>query len=250
MTFFTISSLYLCQQDHGILGPSSHSSSLDNVSLLSIHIFIFYPSTNHIQMSLKPAVQVSTFANLPHEVKLLIFDELAPNDRIALALSCKNMMQMHDLNPLEVPKFNSHCAPWNASLKWQYDGSYLPTCRCGGLESLLLQCCPQLPTGRPAWSRQLCVDCQKWLPRRVSYWKEKADTFRNDFWDAHHDAEWMKATELFSKNRKRQCPKCYFIEQGADNDIISIWKDKERRTKMKDIEKRRAPVARRLDWTL
>ena len=187
--------------------------------------------------------QESILINLPREIQLLIFTSCTPNDRIALALSCKELLKLHTLEPLEVPRFNAHCAPWNASLKWKCNSSYLPACPCGGLEKLLLQCPPYLPGGRPARSRQLCVDCMKWLPRRASYWKEKADRFRNEFWDKNHDAEWTKATNLFSKNLKRQCPKCYFIEQDANHELISIWKDNERRTKFWDIEVRRKPRA-------
>lgn len=167
-------------------------------------------------MHTEGAPQQSTLFRLPPELLLHISAQAGLVDRVCFALSCKHLLAVSRLGPLETPDPSSHRAPWSADPFWQYTDldSLEPECICGRMEVLLRRVQPLNQRGRADRTLQLCVDCMKYLPRRRRFWHARARELRNADWDDEVEGDWKLAMSYFGAAIKMQCPQCRLQEHG------------------------------------
>ncbi|KAF4121835.1 hypothetical protein GMORB2_1675 [Geosmithia morbida] len=175
-------------------------------------------------MNLEGTRQSSLLLSLPPELQMHISVQAALPDATSLALTCKTALGISRLRNLPTPDPVAHRAPWSADPSWQYTDldSLNPECRCGQLETVLRQIRPRNARGHVDRTRSLCVDCVRYLPRRRSHWRARADALRSRYWDGEVQGDWDIAVLYFSTGVKMQCPPCRLREHGdiIDRDTV------------------------------
>lgn len=135
-------------------------------------------------------INSSPLTRLPSEILVEIFNHVGLIDQLVLAFTCKHLLQVSTLVSLKMSNFVG------ARLA---EGSKQSSI----MENLLKRVKPLTAAGRPKKGWQICVDCLRYRPVRMSYWKKKRRTgpITWDGWVVH----WNDGYSL-------QCPECKYLE--------------------------------------
>src|SRR2546423_4256398 len=138
----------------------------------------------------------SLLSLLPTELLVQIFNHAGLLDQLALALTCKYLLQVSTFVCLKISSLTGKSV----------------SCRRSTMEELLRIVRP-LYAGRPKRAWHICVDCLQYRPTRKSYWnnywkKKQASGLSATIWESMV-AHWNSRSSL-------QCPECYYDECVAD----------------------------------
>lgn len=134
---------------------------------------------------------------IPKELQLEIFSHALDNDKLCLALTCKQLLEVSTMANIELPSSEGHM-------------KLLP---CRRMEDLLKRIRPLDAQGREITTVALCVDCHRYQPKAVSYWvmaKTRGQTVKVE--------DWYDMLVKWTMENSERCPACQlFLEKWRES---------------------------------